>query len=59
VNLRLREQYNRSGDGWITTTMLAGRRVLRATIMNPRTSAADVDRTLDRLAAIAAPLSAA
>jgi L-2,4-diaminobutyrate decarboxylase len=53
INLRLREQYNRSGDGWITTTMLAGRRVLRATIMNPRTSAPDVDRTLDRLAAIA------
>ena len=51
LNLSLREAFNRSGDGWITTTLLAGRRVLRATIMNPRTTAADVERLLDRLAA--------
>jgi len=50
LNLRLREAFNRSGDGWITTTLLAGRRVLRVTIMNPRTSVADVERLLERLA---------
>ena len=35
---RARELYNRSGDGWITTTMLNGERVFRVTIMNPRTT---------------------
>jgi glutamate/tyrosine decarboxylase-like PLP-dependent enzyme len=53
VNLRAREEYNRAGTGWITTTMLGGRRVLRVTLMNPRTSVADLDRTLDDLAGIA------
>ena len=38
LNRQVRESYNRSGAGWITTTMLDGRRVLRATIMNPRTT---------------------
>ena len=50
---RLRETYNRDGDGWITTTVLGGRRVLRATVMNPRTTADDVVRVLDRLSALA------
>ncbi len=36
-NLRMREEYNRSGAGWVTTTVLGGRRVLRVTVMNPRT----------------------
>ena len=31
LNVALRERYNRDGDGWITTTVLGGRRVLRAT----------------------------
>lgn len=35
---RARERYNRSGEGWITTTMLNGERVFRVTIMNPRTT---------------------
>lgn len=35
-----RESYNRGGAGWITTTMLAGRRVLRVAVMNPRTTRA-------------------
>jgi L-2,4-diaminobutyrate decarboxylase len=52
LNLRLRQQYNRSGEGWITTTLLDGRRVLRCTIMNPRTTPADVERVLDGLAAL-------
>jgi L-2,4-diaminobutyrate decarboxylase len=50
VNLRLREAFNRSGEGWITTTLLGGRRVLRATQMNPRTTAADLERVVEGLA---------
>jgi L-2,4-diaminobutyrate decarboxylase len=38
LNRELRERYNRSGAGWITATILGGRRVLRVTIMNPRTT---------------------
>lgn len=53
LNRQVRESYNRSGAGWITTTMLDGRRVLRATIMNPRTTAADSRTILDGLAAVA------
>jgi len=41
-NRALRESYNRSGEGWITATNLGPRRVLRATIMNPRTTEADI-----------------
>lgn len=52
VNLRTREEYNRSGTGWITTTMLGGRRVLRVTLMNPRTTGRALDETLEELAAI-------
>jgi len=42
ANRKLREQYNRSGEGWITATNLGGRRVLRVTIMNVRTGPDDV-----------------
>ncbi len=49
LNLRLRELFNRSGEGWITTTILGGKRVLRVTVMNPRTTGADVERVLDGL----------
>jgi L-2,4-diaminobutyrate decarboxylase len=52
-NRELRERYNRSGHGWITTTMLDDRRVLRATIMNPRTSHEDVEAILAGLARLA------
>jgi len=52
LNQRLREAYNRAGDGWITTTMLGGRRVLRVTLMNPRTRPSDLERVLDGLAAL-------
>jgi L-2,4-diaminobutyrate decarboxylase len=58
LNLRLREEYNRGGDGWITTTMLGGRRVLRATLMNPRTTPADLERVLDGLARLGRQLAA-
>jgi L-2,4-diaminobutyrate decarboxylase len=49
LNLALRTAYNREGDGWITSTVLGGRRVLRATLMNPRTTASDLIRVLDGL----------
>jgi L-2,4-diaminobutyrate decarboxylase len=53
INLQAREEYNRAGAGWITTTMLDGRRVLRTTMMNPRTTVRDLEATLEDLAAIA------
>jgi L-2,4-diaminobutyrate decarboxylase len=53
VNRELRERYNRSGAGWITATNLAGRRVLRVTIMNPRTTERDTGEIVDGLAAMA------
>jgi L-2,4-diaminobutyrate decarboxylase len=52
LNRELRERYNLSGEGWITGTNLDGRRVLRVTMMNPRTTSADVSDILDGLAAI-------
>ena len=51
INRELRERYNRSGAGWITATNLAGRRVLRVTIMNPRTTRHHLRALLDGLAA--------
>jgi L-2,4-diaminobutyrate decarboxylase len=51
LNKELRERFNRSGLGWITTTVLNGRRVLRVTIMNPRTRAEHLQRLLDGLSA--------
>ncbi|MHB1313334.1 MAG: pyridoxal phosphate-dependent decarboxylase family protein, partial [Gemmatimonadaceae bacterium] len=50
LNLKLRERYNASGRGWITTTVLGGRRVLRVTLMNPRTREAHLAELLDGLA---------
>jgi L-2,4-diaminobutyrate decarboxylase len=51
LNRELRERYNRSGHGWITATVLGGRRVLRVTIMNPRTTHEHAARLLDGIAA--------
>ncbi|MGH7662758.1 MAG: pyridoxal phosphate-dependent decarboxylase family protein, partial [Gemmatimonadaceae bacterium] len=58
LNRELRERYNRSGGGWITTTLLGGRRVLRVTVMNPRTTAAHTAALLDGLAEVGATLIA-
>lgn len=55
-NRELRERYNRSGRGWITSTVLGGRRVLRVTIMNPRTREEHLERLLDGLELEAAAL---
>ena len=52
ANLAIRERYNRSGDGWITTTVLDGRRVLRVTMMNPRTTPGHVARLVAGLASV-------
>ena len=49
INFTLRQDYNRSGAGWITTTMLEGRRVLRVTVMNPRTGAREIEALLEGL----------
>jgi L-2,4-diaminobutyrate decarboxylase len=46
---QIRERYNASGRGWITATMLDGRRVLRVTLMNPRTEEPHLDRMLEGL----------
>ena len=56
INRELRARYNRSGHGWITTTLLDGRRVLRATIMNPRTTAEDVHKIVEELGRLAQQL---
>jgi len=55
-NATLRERFNRSGLGWITSTVLKGQRVLRVTVMNPRTQVRDAVAVLDGLAATAAQL---
>jgi L-2,4-diaminobutyrate decarboxylase len=52
INREARERYNRSGAGWVTTTVLNGRRVLRVTVTNPRTTSEDVVAVLDGLAAM-------
>ena len=57
LNLRLREDFNRSGEGWITTTLLGGKRVLRVTVMNPRTRTSDVKRVLEGLGRMGAELA--
>lgn len=58
LNRELRDRYNRSGAGWITATELGGRRVLRVTIMNPRTTVDDIRTVVDGLAALGAELRA-
>lgn len=50
INREARERYNRSGKGWVTTTVLNGRRVLRVTVNNPRTTSGDVVAVLNGLA---------
>jgi L-2,4-diaminobutyrate decarboxylase len=58
VNRELRERYNRSGAGWVTGTVLGGRRVLRVTLMNPRTNQSDICAILDGLAAVGREITA-
>jgi L-2,4-diaminobutyrate decarboxylase len=58
LNRELRERYNRSGEGWITATNLGGRRVLRVTIMNPRTGEGEVAAIVEGLERLARMLAA-
>ncbi len=58
MNATLRERYNRSGAGWITTTVAGGVRVLRVTIMNPRTTLVHVRALVGGLAAEGAQIEA-
>ena len=53
LNLELRERLIRSGEAWITSTVLKGRRVLRVTMINPRTTPGHVDGMLAALRRIA------
>jgi glutamate/tyrosine decarboxylase-like PLP-dependent enzyme len=53
LNLDLRRRCNGSGAGWITTTILEGRRVLRVTVMNPRSGETEVRRLVRELARLA------
>jgi L-2,4-diaminobutyrate decarboxylase len=56
LNVRLRTTYNSAGTGWITTTLLNGVRVLRVTLMNPRTTTAHLDQLVEELAETARQL---
>ena len=56
-NLTLRSRYNTRGTGWITTTVLDGRRVLRVTLINPRIRHVHLDAMVAELAQIGRELS--
>jgi L-2,4-diaminobutyrate decarboxylase len=49
----IKEQINESGFGYISSTVLDGRRVLRIVVMNPRTTADDICDVLNRVEKIA------
>jgi L-2,4-diaminobutyrate decarboxylase len=59
LNRELRPRYNTRGSGWITATVLEGRPVLRVTMMNPRTGAAQIRALLDGLVTQAAAIESA
>ena len=50
---RLQAALEASGDGWLSTTRLRGATYLRAGIMNPMSTEADVDRLLATLRSLA------
>ena len=45
-NFDLRTALNQSGKAWITTTVFAGKRLLRTTIINPRTTQKEIDQLI-------------
>lgn len=47
LNADIRERVIRSGEAWITATVLKGRRVLRVTMINPATEREHVDAMLE------------
>jgi L-2,4-diaminobutyrate decarboxylase len=56
LNARLRAEYNARGTGWITSTLLDGRRVLRVTLINPRIRSGHLRDMVTELAETAARL---
>lgn len=54
LNHRVREELIRSGEAWITSTMLKGRRVLRITVINPATEKRHIDAMLEAVRRISA-----
>lgn len=48
-----REEFNGSGEGWISTTSLNGGRLLRVTVMNPRTEVIAIHDSIRRQRAVA------
>lgn len=50
----IKERLNESGFGYISSTVLDGRRVLRIVVMNPRTTADDIRAILHRVEQLAA-----
>ncbi len=48
-NYELRTAFNQSGKAWITTTVFAGKRLLRTTIINPRTGQKEIDQLIKDL----------
>jgi L-2,4-diaminobutyrate decarboxylase len=57
INREIRERYNRSGKGWITATLLDGRRVLRVTMMNPRSTLDHIRAMIDALLTLGAEVA--
>ncbi|MFL5726816.1 MAG: pyridoxal phosphate-dependent decarboxylase family protein [Chloroflexota bacterium] len=53
---RLQAALEADGDGWLSTTRLRGATWLRAGIVNPHTTPADIDRLLSTLRRLAAEL---
>jgi L-2,4-diaminobutyrate decarboxylase len=53
IHWKVKEELNESGYGYISSTVLDGRRVLRLVVMNPRTQAGDVKDVLKRIERIA------
>ncbi len=53
LNGEIRERLIRSGEAWITSTLLKGQRVLRVTMINPATEREHVDSMLESVRRIA------
>lgn len=53
LNLRMRDDYNQRGTGWITTTILNRQRVLRVTLINPRLRREHIDAMVAELGELA------
>jgi L-2,4-diaminobutyrate decarboxylase len=57
LNEALRQRLLESGEGWITTTKLRGRRSLRVTLINPATSRGDLEAIVGKLRELAKELA--